>query len=61
MNAVVNDALRRAPGMHGKPRRPPRFSVAPHAFGCKPGIDTGRLNRIVDELEADQRARQPRR
>ena len=54
MKAVVNDALRAALGMRGKPPRPPRFKVKPHAFGFKPGIDTDRLNQLVDEIEADE-------
>ena len=58
MKAVVNDALRLGLGTRGKTLRPPRFKVKPHAFGFKPGVDTDRLNQLVDELEADERARQ---
>ena len=58
MKAVVNDALRIGLGMQGKPRRPSRFEVQPHPFAFKPGIDTDRLNQLVDELEAEERARQ---
>ena len=57
MKAVVNDALRLGLGMRGKPPRPPRFKVEPHAFGFKTGIDTDRLNQLVDELEAEEQAR----
>lgn len=57
MKAVVNDALRLGLGMRGKPPRPPRFKVEPHAFGFKAGIDTDRLNQLVDELEAEEHAR----
>ena len=57
MKAVVNDALRVGLGTRGKPPRPPRFKVKPHAFGFKPGIDTDRLNQLVDEIEADEIAR----
>ena len=57
MKAVVNDALRAGLGMRGKPRRVPAFKVEPHAFGFKPGIDTDRLNQLVDEMEADEVAR----
>ena len=59
MKAVVNDALRVGLGMRSKPPRPRRFKVQPHAFAFKPGIDVDRLNQLVDELEADERARQP--
>ena len=57
MKAVVNDALRVGLGVRGKPPRPPRFKVEPHAFGFKAGIDTDRLNQLVDELEAEEHAR----
>ena len=57
MKAVVNDALRVGLGMRGKPPRAPLFRVEPHAFGFKPGIDTDRLNQLVDEMEADEAAR----
>ena len=54
MKAVVNDALRVGLGIRGKPPRVPCFKVEPHAFGFKPGIDTDRLNQLVDEMEADE-------
>ena len=57
MKAVVNDALRTGLGIRGKPPRAPRFEVAPHAFGFKPDVDRDRLNRLFDEMEADERAR----
>jgi hypothetical protein len=57
MKAVVNDALRRGLGLGGKPARPPRFEVRPHAFGLKPGIDLDRVNQLVDELESEETAR----
>ncbi len=57
LKAVVNEALRIGLGMRGKPTRPPRFKVEPHAFGFKPGVDIDRLNQLVDEMEADESAR----
>ena len=54
MKAVVNNALRLGFGVRGKPPRPPRFRVEPHAFGFRPGVDRDRLNQIVDEIEADE-------
>ena len=56
LKAVVNEALRIGLGMRGKPTRPPRFKVEPHAFGFKPGVDIDRLNQLVDEMEADESA-----
>jgi hypothetical protein len=61
MKALVNDALRLALGMAGKPAPRPRFEVRPHAFGFKPGIDLDRINQLVDELEAEETARAVRR
>ena len=55
--AVGNGALRVARGMKGKPTRKPRFKVEPHSLGFKPGIDTDRLNQLLDELETDEYAR----
>ena len=57
MKAVVNDALRVGLGIRSKPPRAPLFEVEPHAFGFGPGIDTDRLNQLVDEMEADEVAR----
>ena len=61
MKAVVNEALRLGLGLAGKPVRPPRFQVRPHAFGFKPGIDLDRINQLVDELESEETARKLRR
>ena len=57
MEAVVNDALRAGLEMRGKPPRARRFKVEPHAFGFKPGVDVDGLNRLVDEMEAEEIAR----
>jgi len=57
LKAVVNDALTRGLGGGGRPVRPPRFEVRPHAFGVRPGVDLDRLNQLVDELESDDAAR----
>lgn len=57
MKAVVNEALRLGLGMAGKPARPKRFEVRPHAFGFKPGIDLDRVNQFADELESEETAR----
>ena len=54
MKAVVNEALRLGLGARGKPPRPPRYRVEPHAFGSRPGVDRDRLNQLVDEMEAEE-------
>jgi hypothetical protein len=45
LKALVNDALRRGLIAAGKPPRPRRFAVHPHAFGVKSGVDLDRMNR----------------
>ena len=57
LKALVNEALRLGLGLSGKPVRPPRFEVRPHAFGFKPGVDLDRMNQLVDELDAGETAR----
>jgi len=51
LKQVVNDALRR--GLTGPAGRRPRkaYRVQPHAARLQPGLDHGRLNALVDELE----------
>ena len=57
MRAVVNDALRASLGAAGKPPGAAPYAVEPHDFGFWPGIDTDRLNRLVDETGASRTAR----
>lgn len=57
LKAILKEALRGGLLNVGKPVRPPRFVVQPHAFGFKPGIDLDRMNQLVDELEAEEAAR----
>jgi hypothetical protein len=48
---VVNEALRRglaAPGVR-VPKK--RYQVRPHNARLRPGVDAGRLNALVDEME----------
>ena len=52
MKAVVNQALRIGLGAAGKPPGAAPYAVEPHDFGVRPGIDTDRLNRLVDETGA---------
>jgi hypothetical protein len=61
LKAKLKEALRCGLLMAGKPVRPPRFEVRPHAFGFKPGIDLDRMNQLVDEVEAEDAARRLRR
>ncbi len=47
---IVNDALRRGLGIDA-PLTVVAFCVQPHSSAFQPGVDAGRLNQLVDELE----------
>ena len=53
---LVNTALRKglSDNLNEKPLA---IAVRPHDFGCKPGLDMGRLNQLVDELEVEDYVR----
>lgn len=53
LKQVVNEALRAGLSATEKERRV-RFRVEPHSFGFKPGIDTNKLNQLLDDLEAEE-------
>jgi len=55
---VVNDVLRRGMTPRLRPTQPRRFRVVPNASALAPGIDPRRLNRVNDQLEADEFAGQ---
>jgi hypothetical protein len=61
LKATINDALRRGLRIGTRPPKRPPFTVRPQALGIKAGIDLDRLNQLVDELDADERARTLRR
>jgi len=48
---IVNAALRRGLGLEEAALLPP-FRVLPHSAAFLPGVDSGKLNQLVDELEA---------
>lgn len=50
---AVNQALRVVLGISKAPRRK-RYRVRPHASAFRAGVDTRRLNQLVDELEAEE-------
>lgn len=60
MKALVNQALRLGLGMTDKPTEPRPFTVEPHAFGFRPGVDLDRLNQLADEMEAEETSRESR-
>ena len=48
---IVNSALRRGLGLEkSSPIEP--FQIKPHSSAFLPGVDPGKLNQLVDELEA---------
>jgi hypothetical protein len=49
---IVNAALRRGLSSDLPPKREP-YTVQPHSSAFRPGIDSGKLNQLVDELEAE--------
>lgn len=51
LKAVVNDALRRGLGLEPVKRAKP-YRVKAHSSAFAPGVDAGRLNQLVDEMEA---------
>lgn len=50
---TVNDVVRR--GLAAQAQRPPgaRYTVLPHRGGFRPGIDPGKLNQLVDQLDVE--------
>jgi len=51
LKTVVNQALRRGLGLEPVKRGKP-YQVKAHSSPFAPGVDAGRLNQLVDELEA---------
>jgi hypothetical protein len=52
LKEVINDALRRGlSGAQAPPRK--RFRVKPHSSAYQPGVDRGKLNQVLDELEVE--------
>jgi len=51
--ATLNDVLRKGLAPQHDAPRPPRFEVEPHSGGFRPGVDPGKLNQLVDQLEAE--------
>lgn len=51
--AIINEALRRGLGVEksNKPGKP--FRVRPIRSAFRAGVDNGKLNQLVDELEAE--------
>lgn len=53
LKVIVNEALRKGLGLEPSRQSKP-YRVKPHSSGFLPGIDPGKLNQLVDELEAGE-------
>ncbi|MFM7180508.1 MAG: antitoxin [Verrucomicrobiales bacterium] len=53
LKVIVNEALRRGLGLAAA-KRPKPYRVKPHSSAFLPGIDSGKLNQLVDEIEAGE-------
>lgn len=51
MKAVINDALRRGLCLDA-PKPVKTYRVKAHSSAFTPGVDAGRLNQLVDDLES---------
>ena len=52
---VVNETLRRGLSTGIKPAgKHPRFNVRAHASGFRAGVDIGKLNQLVDDLDLER-------
>jgi hypothetical protein len=60
LKATVNEALRIGLGMTEKPVEPPPFKIRAFVDGLQPGIDPDRMNRLLDDLEAEEFSRKHR-
>ena len=54
LKRIVNDALRAGLSQTGKREEATDFTVEPHSFGFKPGIDRDKLGHLLDELEGEE-------
>ena len=58
---ALNEVIRRGLTAPTRPGAQPPFKVAPHAGGFRPGIDPGKLNQLVDQLDVEDFAAKAQR
>jgi len=59
--AAINAVLRRGLTAQEPPASPrPPFAVRPHRGGFQPGIDHGKLNQLLDQLDVEDFAGESR-
>lgn len=56
LKQVINDCLRIGFGMATREHHSP-FRVEPHSSAYQPGLDTAKLNQVLDDLDAESGAR----
>ena len=50
---TLNEVVRRGLAAQAQRSRGARYTVEPHQGGFRPGIDRGKLNQLVDQLEVE--------
>jgi len=50
----ATEGFHKGRGLERHDEAPRRFTVDPHAFDFKQGIELDRMNQLVDELEAEE-------
>ena len=50
---ALNEVIRRGLAPPAHPDKPAPYTVQPHVGGFRPGIDPGKLNQLVDQLEVE--------
>jgi hypothetical protein len=50
---ALNEVIRRGLSTPTRQDAQARFAVEPHAGGFRPGIDPGKLNQLVDQLDTE--------
>lgn len=50
---ALNEVIRRGLTPPDAQAAQPRFMVEPHTGGFRPGVDPGKLNQLVDQLEVE--------
>ncbi|MBK9035795.1 MAG: antitoxin [Myxococcales bacterium] len=58
---VLNDLIRQGLSRRPSPGAQLRYQVEPHRGGFRPGVDPGKLNQLVDQLEVEDFVAEARR
>lgn len=60
LKVTANEARRASLGRTDKPDYPAKFKIRAFVDGLQPGVDPDKMNRLVDELEAEELSRKHR-